>query len=349
MINFGDRLKNARKMKGLSLQDLSDRMQNTVSKQDLSRFENGDLEPDSKNLESICSALDVTLDYFFRNISVSLENIEFRKLKRLSVKEGEKIKSCTSEYLERYFELESIMGIDNTFPFPQKSYKINSSQDIENAAQNIRNYLHCGNDPIFNLVGLLEDYHIKVIWINAPYSFSGLSTIINNKVGIIVLNSNDEIPVVRKRFTALHELGHLVLDLSNHEEKASEKFCDSFASAILLPGEKLKEAFGGWRDKVYPQELKMIKQSYGISLPAIMQRAFALDLISASHLKYFSIRYNQYYRTQEPFGYNGRERSDRFMQLIIRGIAQGIISSSKGAAFNNQSLSQFRSTMLDFS
>jgi Zn-dependent peptidase ImmA (M78 family)/transcriptional regulator with XRE-family HTH domain len=347
MIDFPNRLKNARKMRGLSLQDLSNLLDGQLSKQDLSRLENGESKPDESLLESFSSVLGVPLDYFFREVSVSLEEIEFRKFKALPVKDKDRVLMLTTDYLERYLELESLLGIDNQFPFTPKSYIINSIEDIEKIAVSVRNKFVSGCDPIYNLVSLLENNNIKVLWVSAPNSFSGMSTIVENKVGVIVLNDSESIPTVRKRFTALHELAHLILNLDAFDEKQTEKYCDAFASAVLLPSEKLKEALGGWRDKIYAQELKMIKQYYGISLSAIMQRAFALDLISASHLKYFSIRYNQYYRSQEVSGYSGEEKSDRFLQLIIRAIAQGIISSSKGAALYNQKLSDFRSTILD--
>ncbi|MBU0490059.1 MAG: XRE family transcriptional regulator [Bacteroidetes bacterium] len=349
MINFPDRLKNARKMCGFSLQDLSDKLSNRMSKQELSRFENGESNPDSSVLDDMCLALNVRLDYFFRDSTVSLDDVEFRKLKKLTVKDREKIQSITTEHLERYLELENLLGIDNSFPFTPRTIPVSSHEDIEKAADSVRKKFGCGFDPIHNIAALLEDNNIKVIWVDAPQAFSGMSTIIDKKIGVIVLNSSTVIPIVRKRLTALHELGHLVLNLETFEEKEKEKYCNAFAAAVLLPREKLKEAFGGWREKVYGQELKMIKQYFGISLSAIMHRAFSLELISASHLKYFSIRYNQYYRKQENLGYSGSEKSDRFLQLIIRAIAQGIISTSKGAALCNQSLSDFRSTLLDAS
>lgn len=345
---FSDRLKNARKMSGLSLQDLSDRLHHSISKQDLNRLELGIMQPDSEILAQLSSALNVSLDFFFKENTVALEHVEFRKLQKLPAKKQEKVKTCTVEYLERYFELENLLGLNYELPFKPKKFKVSHQQSIEGAAIKMREeILNIGNDPISNIFELLEEHHIKVFPTIEDPAFSGMSTIINKKIGVIVFNDHPEIPLVRKRFTLLHELAHLFLDLECIEEKQSEKYCDAFACAMLLPGDKIKEYFGGKRIKVFTNELKIIKQYYGISLPAIMYRAKAFDLITPHYLKFFMINYNRYYKKEEMHGYDGKEHSSRFIQLLIRAVAQEIITSSKAASLNNQVLGDFREQFLD--
>lgn len=345
---FSDRLKNARKINGFSLQDLSDKLGNGLSKQAINRLETGELKPDSEILSQLCVALNVTLDYFFKDISVTLDKIEFRKLKKLSIKEQDKVTFSTIEYLERYFELENLLGIKVGLPFSPKNFKINSFEDIEEAALKMRlDILKIGNDPIYNIYEMLEENNIKVFKTIADISFSGMSTLIDNNVAIIVFNDNAEISIVRKRFTLLHELGHLFLDLSGFSEKEGEKYCDAFASAMLLPADKLIEYFGGKRVKVYTNELKLIKKYFGISLSAIMYRAKSIGLVSDSYFKFFMINYNRYYRNDEINGYSGKEESNRFIQLLMRAVAQEIITSTKAASLNNQKLADFRNEYLD--
>lgn len=334
-------------MNGLSLQDLSDKLNNSLSKQALNRLEIGELKPDSEILGQLCKALNVSLDYFFKETAPVLNKIGFRKLKKLLVKDQEKVKSCTVEYLERYIELENLLGLDEAAPFKFQSYPINEPADVEKAAKEMRQILNIGSDPIYNCIELLEEKNLKVYRTHADPAFSGMSTIIGDVIGVIVYNDHEDIPLVRKRFTVLHELGHLFMDLSKFDEKQGERLCDSFAGSMLLPGEKLKEYFGGKRTTVYTRELLLIKQYYGISLTAIMYRAKALNLISDSYLKYFMIRYNQNLKSSEKMGYDGREESNRFIQLLIRAVAQEIISTTKAAALNNQTLGDFRSQYLD--
>mgnify|MGYP001547432166 CR=1 FL=1 len=340
---FPERLKAARKMKGFSLQDLAGAVENKWNKQYLNRLETGEAKPDSEMLITLSKALEVTNDYFFRESTVSLEDIRFRKLKKLPVKEQEKVIHQTVEYLERYLELENLLGIENVLPFEAKGRKVKNAAEVEEAALQLRDAWGVGIDSIFNVIEMLEEHHIKVLPVEVDPAFSGMSTIIKNQIPVVVFNDSEEIPVVRKRFTALHELAHLYLDLSNFEEKESEKLCDIFAGAMLLPAEKLKQYFGQKRTQVIMKELYMIAADYGISLAAIMYRAMHLGIISPSYHKFFMINYNRYKTKEKEFKvYSGEEKSDRFLQLLIKGVAEEVISTTKAAALNNQKLGEFR-------
>ena len=276
---FPDRLKAARKMNGLSLQELSEKLNNTISKQDLNRLETGVMQPDSKLLSVLTNVLQVTNDYFFKKQTIALEQVEFRKLTSLPKKEQEIVKGKTAEYLERYIELENLLGIHKTAPFKFQEFKIKEQEEIEKAASKLREYLKIGTDPIYNINELLEENGIKILPIVSKYAFSGMSAQINKNVLLIVYNNDPAIPLVRKRFTILHELAHLFLNLSGFDEKDAERMCDSFAGALLLPSAKIAEYFGGKRETVFIGELNNIKEYYGISLSAIMYRAKTLHLV----------------------------------------------------------------------
>jgi Zn-dependent peptidase ImmA (M78 family)/DNA-binding XRE family transcriptional regulator len=350
MNHFSERLKHARKMNGLSLQELSDKMDNAFSKQDLNRLELGEKLPDSEVLIKLSRALGLTTDYFSKTEVLSLEHVEFRKLVKLPKKEQESVKGRAGDFLERYLELESHLGIKSKAPFKYQNYRIQEksiAQDIENAASELRNILKIGNDPIYNIHELLEERGIKVVPVTAEYSFSGLSALVEKSIMLMVYNNCVDIPLVRRRFTILHELGHLFLDLSAFEAKQAERICDQFAGAVLLPKDKLLDYLGKHRKSIFINELQYIKQYFGISLPAIMYRAKSLEIISDHYLKYFMIRYNQSYKQHESSGYDGKEVSNRFMQLLIRAVAEDIISTSKAAALNNQKLAEFRRDYLD--
>jgi Zn-dependent peptidase ImmA (M78 family)/DNA-binding XRE family transcriptional regulator len=346
---FPDRLKSARKMSALSLQELSDKLNNGLSKQDLNRLETGVTKPDSKLILELSNALNVTMDYFLKEQVLELDSVEFRKLVKLPKKEQVTIIGKTTEYLERYIELESLLGIDKKLPFKFQSYKINSAEDIDKAADNLRKILNIGTDAIYNITEFLEENSIKVLPIFANKSFSGMSAQINNSLMVIVFNDIEELPLVRKRFTLIHELAHLFLDLSAFDEKTTERLCDQFANALLLSSAKLKEFFGGKRETVYISELNTIKSYYGISRPAIMYKAKSLGLISEHYFKYFMIKYNKMYLKDEVNGYKGIEKSERFKQLLLRAVAQEIISTTKAASLNNQKLGDFREQYLDIS
>jgi Zn-dependent peptidase ImmA (M78 family) len=343
MKHFPERLKAARKMNGYSLQDLSDAIKNQFNKQALQRLETGEAKPDSQTISILSKALQLPADYFVRETVVRLEDLRFRKLKKLPVKELKKITAKTIDYLERYLELEDILGIDNKISFIPKTYPVKTEADVEKSVLDLRKKWKLGEDALTNIVEILEGNGVKVFLMDTNPSFSGMSALLNKKLAIIVLNENKEIPIVRRRFSALHELGHLYLDLSAFDEKQAEKICDRFASAMLLLPTKLMQILGSKRTNIMMKELDIIAGQYGISLSAIVYQAMSLGIVTSTYHRFFMIRYNKYKtKEKELVVYTGKEYSDRFLQLLYRAIAEEIISTTKGAALNNQRLGEFR-------
>lgn len=341
--NFPERLKAARKMNGFSLQNLANQLEVPLSKQSLSKYEAGQSVPDISSILDIGKALKVPQEYFYRTNSIELGNLSFRKLSKLSVKDQDIVVYRTRDFLERYLELEDILGIDSHFVNPVLRYPIQSLKDLEPIAERLRKDWNLGEDPLSNVIELLEDLKIKVFEIDADPAFSGMSTWVENKLPVIVLNNNKEIPADRKRFTALHELGHLVLNLQHLSEKEQENYCHAFAGAMLIPMAKMIEELGGFRQRIFINELYSLKRQYGISIQALMYRAKSLNLISESHYKTFFILFSKAgNRKEDKFPYNGLEASNRFKQLLLRAVAEEFISTSKGAVLNNQKLSAFR-------
>lgn len=112
---FSRRLKSARLMRGMSMDNLCERMKNAVSKQSISKYETGKMMPDSTTLIALSQALGVNVDFFFRPYNVSLDGIEFRKKSRLRVSSLKAIKEKVLDEIERYLEIENLLEIDNLF------------------------------------------------------------------------------------------------------------------------------------------------------------------------------------------------------------------------------------------
>lgn len=342
---FAERLKSARLMNGLSLQGLADKINNRITKQSLSKYELGQVIPDSEMIGILSEALGVRPDYFFSNQVLEFGEIEFRKLQNYPAKERTRIVEIAKDELGRYLELEQILGIETKFENPIQDLPIQSQLDIELAAESLREKWSLGTGALSNIIEILEDNHVKVLEIDSTEEFDGFSTWVNGKnIPFIVLNKAKlkDVPD-RKRFTALHELAHLVLEVNHLPEKEKEKYCHAFATAMLIPKETLKVELGGKRSKLSFQELGAIKQQYGLSMQALVYRAKDLGLISENYFRQFYIVFNQLgYRKQEPVDYKGVEHSNRFSQLLFRALAENFISISKAASLKNQKLAEFR-------
>lgn len=345
---FSDRIRSARVMNGLSLQGLADKLENRISRQAIHKYEKGDALPDSQMMALLCNALGVRPDYFTQETAVELGEINFRKIEKLPVRNQETIIERTREFLSRYIELEELIGIDDAFQNPIDCLSVASEKDVRKAANDLRKKWNLFDKPIGNVVELLEDNHIKVLEMEADDEFDGLQTWIKERnVPVIVLNSTKLKSSDRKRFTALHELGHLLLPLDGISEKIAEKYCHAFAGEMLFPESAQLKELGIKRTKFSIQELGIIKQQYGISIQAIVYRAYSLNIISESYYKYFFQYINQMgWKREEPYEFNGFEKSLRFNQLIYRALSEDLISIGKAAALMNMKVSDFRIKMM---
>ncbi len=338
---FSKRLKSARVLASLSQDQLVEKMGNIVSKNAISKYEKGKMMADSTVLLALSKALDVKPDYFFRPFTVEIEKIEFRKKQKLSVKKINSIRQTVTDFVERYIEIEQFLNIASTFVNPLEDRTIFTIEDIDKAAIKIRKDWKLGLNALPNVIDLLEDNEIKVIEVDAPDEFDGFSGWAEGKIPIIVINKNYNSE--RKRLTALHELGHLILKLDkNLSYREKERFCFQFAGAMLIPEPTFKSEIGNVRSHFSIPELVAIKENYGISLQAIMARAKDLNIINESQFISFR-KWISRNRTEEGLGnYRGIEHTFRFKQLIYRAAAEEVISLSKAANLSNQKLAEFR-------
>lgn len=347
MAFIADRLRSARIMKGLSLQGLADKLReqgHTISKQALNKYEQEESTPNSEMIGFLCEVLNVRPDYFSNATAVEFGEIEFRKLSTYPVKESERIQEVVKDKVRRYLELEDILNLHVEFENPLAGFPINNLSDIDKAADKLREIWDLGQNPIPNSIELLEEHGIKVVEIESDIKLDAFTTKVNGNQPLVVLNKaklNQNLD--RKRFSILHELGHILLELDQYEEKEREKFCHYFAGSLLFPEDRIKKELGEHRSKLSFKELGLLKQEYGISMQAIMYRAKELGIINQSTFKQFYFMFNKLgYRNNEPYQYKGIEESNRFSQLLFRGLVEEAISMSKAAALNNQKLADFR-------
>ena len=310
---FGARLKNARVINGMSMDDLCAKMNNLVSKQTISKYESGKMLPNSTNLIALANALNVRPDYLLRPFTVSLDKIEFRKKSKMSVKEEKAIKEKIRDKIERYIEVEEILGISSDFINPILQNAVIAPSDVCRIAEQLKAAWQLGQDGIPYIIEMLEDHCVKVIEMDAPDTFDGLSGIIGDRKPIIVLNKN--FPVERKRFTAMHELGHLLLDFDD---------ANLFANEMLISQDVFKKLLGVSRHDISLNELRAIQSNYGISVEAQMFKAKQLGIISESRYKYFCITKNQNQAFRE--------------QVEKSALASELISFSKASELLNESI-----------
>ena len=333
---LGERIKRARIKSGLSLDALALKANNIVTKQAISQYEKNQKNPSSSVLIALANALEVGVEYFFRTVEVEIGKVDFRKHSAFGKKKQEIVKEKVREYLERYIQIEEILDIQEPFVNLIEDEKLETLDDIEGIVNKLRNEWGLGIDPIHNVVEMLELRNIKVLLLEDEKKFNGLCGKANgdDRHPFVVLNTNAELTDDRKRFTALHELGHMLLP--NHsldEEKAS----DRFAGAFLFPRDSVLKEFGEKRSKISIEELKHIKLKYGISIAGIMFRLHDLEIISDSMFKRFWIR-NRTSKFDENIPLIKKEKVSRFKNLLAHAYSEQLVSLSKLAELSGLSV-----------
>lgn len=347
---FAIRLLAARKMAGMSLQKLADALGNVVTKQSLNKYEQGVMKPDSTLLVKLSSVLNVPVDYFFAEPAVTVEliNPDYRKhSSRISATQKATIEEKSKNLLEKYLELENLLHLDEKPNYFKFGKEVNSYEDAEEAAKKLREDWELGYDPIPDVIAMLEDKGYKVIEINAPKNFDGLS-VETNGIKVIVLNGNlYEGNNCRKRFTALHELAHHSLKFPDGmEHKVEEKFCHAFANAVLYPSAMAERELHFERFHFFENELILIKERWGISISAIFQTASRLGIISDYVLRNLNINYRfRGYHIEEPGEFLSQEKPIRFLRLVYFALGKELISINEAAYYAGKSVWEFRKSM----
>lgn len=336
--HIANRIKNARNLKCLSQQEVADGI--GVSKQMISKYENGEAIPTSSKLIQLSKLFGLKVDYFFSSFQIEFGELSFRKKSNFSIKKQNSLKEQIKINLENYLLVEDSLSIDYTFRNCIKDRKVENIEDIESIVISLRSEWNIGIDPIHNIIQLLEDKEIKIIELfDVDHKFDGMATYVNNKFPVIVVNGN--FPIERKRFTLLHELGHLLLNLPECEVNIAESFCNRFAAEFLFPRQIVIKEFGGKRDYIMLSELISTQKKYGISIPAIMYRLVDCEIISKQrHINFYKkIKLDANLEKKVNLSrFETPEKSERFEQLVYRALAQEKISISKASSLLNKNM-----------
>ena len=144
----------------------------------------------------------------------------------------------------------------------------------------------------------------------------------------------------RQRLNLSHELGHLILEAVGDVDL--EKAAYRFAGAFLVPEQVARYELGDNRYSLDLRELHLLKHKYGLSMQAWIYRARDLAIISercaANLFKEFSKRG---WRRYEPGKAVPPEETGRLKRLVLRALAEDLISESRAAELLAVSLKQF--------
>jgi len=333
---LNQRIKNSRRAAGLSLRNLAEKIDNRVTAQAISKYERGESMPSSGVLIALAGALGVSVNHLVSDSEMVLEDVEFRRKKLTSRREEARVEAKVLHLLERYLAVEEILGLPSvTWDKPREAPwpVLRDPAEAEHAALRLRASWGLGLDPIPNLVELLEERGIKALGMDLT-NIDGLTARVRREDGdtacVIVVNRRDW--GERQRFTAAHELGHMVLNVVPRVD--DEKTAHRFAGAFLMPAETLRAEIGKRRKSMGWGEFFELKRIFGVSVQALTYRCKDLGIFGDT---LFRLLFDEFTRHgwrsppyQEPHAMPGEEPR-RFERLCFRALVEGAISEAKAA------------------
>lgn len=293
---FPTRLHEARLAMGFSMDKLAERTGYAITKQSISRYEKGEMLPKHDALASLAKALRISEAYFENtNLKIDVPMLRTTSNGKLSEEELKALEAKLSFWAEQYLAKENEVGIDSTFENPILGMKVSTLENIIQAADLLRDKWRCGDGPIASVLRLLERKGIKILVAELPDGVLGMSTWADKRHPLMVLDiRTKKTTVERLRFTACHELAHLLIVFSEETEFGEEKFCDLFASFFLMPKSSYVEELGGaHREMLTLEEMIDIKELYGISLASLCIAARDYGIISTEYKRWWYDKYIQ--------------------------------------------------------
>ena len=283
---FSIRLHEARQMMGLSMEKLAELTGGIITKQSISRYEKGLMLPKRVAKLAMAKALNISDSYFDgTNLKIDMPMLRTTSNGKLSEDELQALEAKLSFWAEQYLTKEKEAGFPTQFQNPIKDTKVSTLEDAIQASILLREKWHCGDGPIASILRLLERKGIMILAATLPDYVFGMSTWADKKHPLMILDFNPEKSTVEKlRFTAVHELAHLLLSFPQESEYSVEKRCDLFASFFLLPKQTFIEELGAEkREKITLDEMIDIKELYGASLAASIIAARDYGIITTEY------------------------------------------------------------------
>ena len=295
---FAIRLREARLMMKLSMEQLAKLTGGIITKQSISRYEKGIMRPKRDAQRALAQALHISEEYFKGdNLKIDMPMLRTTSNNRLNDEQLKSIEAKLSFWAEQYLAKEREVDFHTHFENPLQGTVVRTKEDAIQAACLLRKRWSCGDGPIVSILRLLERKGIKILSTELPDGILGLSTWADSLHPLIILDLRpNKDSVERLRFTAAHELAHLLLTIpeidSEGKKPTIEKRCDMFASFFLLPKSTYIEEMGSThREEVTVEEMIDLKEQYGLSLQALIIEARDYGIIDTPYKRWWFAQY----------------------------------------------------------
>lgn len=289
-----DRLKAARRARGLTQQDVAERL--GLARTTLVAIEKGERPIRPQELIDLARVYERPVNELLRSTPVPedfVAQFRLRPAEDQNVDELTQAVELLQALSDDYVELERLAGapLPQRYPAEADVSSLPPRSAGESLALSERNRLGVGDAPVHQLRQLLEaDVGLRIFSLGLPSRVAGLFVASNAYGACVALNARH--PGERQRWSLAHEYAHFLAQRTRTEVTvlhgyervpAAERFADAFAENFLLPASGVKRRFDeirqSRREGVTPADLLHLADLFQVSLEALVRRLENLDLV----------------------------------------------------------------------
>ncbi len=285
----------ARSFRGLTVSELA--VNAGISRQIASAIENGSAPPYRPALLAMAGALRFPIDFFHKSTSVPEHGVfHFRKAASVpehAINKAAAYAALFSSVVDSFGRFASFARVRLPLASPTDADAIEAAADAFRAAIGFRT-----DTPIANTIKAVEAAGVFVgTFAPGTMPIDGFAWY--HKAPVIMLSRAS--PWSRRRFSTMHEAGHLILHRNSSPEDR-EAHANRFAGAVLVPRAVFHREF--------PKPLRLefnwaaliaMKSRWGVSIQALVHRAYDLGVIDAVQYRTANIHISKYgWKTKEP-------------------------------------------------
>lgn len=282
-----ERIREAREARGYTLESFAEAL--GITKQAIAQFETGQSSPAAETISAIIRITEQPPAFFTTARRRSSERFRmpfWRSLVRMArphrIRIGRRMEWARDivDYIEQYIELPEVKL--PTISFDPDSA---SGEEIERAAEALRDAWGIGRGPIFSLSRLLEANGVILICENV--NCADMDAVSRWQAGRpFILYSKEVESGPRCVFNLAHELGHILLhssiEVGSRNIDHIESQANRFAGAFLLPRETFPREVVSTSIKYFTY----LKERWGVAISAMVYRCKDLNLLSKTQHGY---------------------------------------------------------------
>ncbi|MBN6040049.1 ImmA/IrrE family metallo-endopeptidase [Amycolatopsis sp. 195334CR] len=281
------RLTQARMLAAMTKRHLADLL--GVTPAAVSQYEMGATTPRTDLLPRLAEALAVPLAFFLAGrpyARLDPSAAHFRSLRSTRAYQRAKAIALTEQAWELTYALEKRIQLPPVdlpgFAGGEVHPGTELSAEPAAAARELRSAWGLGSGPITHLVRRLEAQGIVVFTPQRDDDLRTVDAFSTSRLPrpVIVLTPNRTDDVYRHRFSAAHELGHLILHgEANPGDLDQEREADKFAAEFLTPRASIGPDLPARADL---PALARLRETWGVSVHSLLYRCRELGMLSDS-------------------------------------------------------------------